>query len=273
MKKLWKIGLFVCLCSCKNTNGQEVRYTQQENIQLASPRIEAKNVILDTSSRIIASLRLNEAEIYYTDDGSEPTQTSQKYNSTISVSNPGTYTFKAFHSDFKPSDVKAISFYAKGIDISNISLLTPLSKQYPGQGKNTLVNHKKGTSNFKDDQWIGIVEPLVTIVDFKDKVFLESIDIGYLVNTSAWIFPIEDVIISFSQDGVNFIEFETDEPIEKLNKDVSKLDNLHISILKEMKKIKIEIQNVKSIPKWHQGKGNPAWLFMDEWIFNTRNNK
>ncbi len=275
MRNIWIIVFMICFCSCKKNNeASELTktYVQAGEIQLTNPRIKVDNVIIDTSSKITASLQLDKAAIYYTKDGSEPTQTSEKYTKAILVSEPGIYTFKAFHPDFRPSEIETVTFYKKGTNVYDISLVTPLNEKYPGQGKNTLINHKKGTSNFRDGQWIGITEPLIAIVDFKNTTFLESVDIGYLVNTSAWIFPIQSISISSSEDGINFIAIEIPQPIEQFNGDITNQGNIHIPISKELKKIKIEISNTTSIPQWHQGSGNAAWLFMDEWIFNTRNN-
>ncbi|WP_109302389.1 chitobiase/beta-hexosaminidase C-terminal domain-containing protein [Aquimarina sp. AU474] len=275
MKALIILWFAVFFYSCTtNKKGSIVTksFLQTKEVQLANPKIEVDHMIIDTSSRVVASLGLDNVEIYYTIDGNEPTRKSKKYEETIIVSKPGKYTFKAFHSGFIPSETETVSFYKKGINVDHFSVISSLDKKYPGQGENTLINHQKGSLNFKDGQWIGVTEPIVAVIDFKDMIFLESLDIGYLVNTSAWIFPIEEVFISFSEDGVNFKSIETNQILKELTKDTTKLGNMHISIQKEIRKMRIEITNTKSIPEWHQGKSNPGWLFMDEWIFNTKNN-
>ncbi|WP_282087901.1 chitobiase/beta-hexosaminidase C-terminal domain-containing protein [Aquimarina algiphila] len=273
MKYIVVIVLVVCVYSCKKNNKENEftkTYVQKEEIQLVNPKIIVNNVIIDTSSSIIASLPLDQTVIRYTTDGNEPTETSEKYTDIISISESGTYTFKAFHPEFKSSGSEQVSFFKKGIDVDIFSLITPLNKQYPGQGESTLVNHKKGTLNFRDGEWIGVTEPFIAIIDFKTKIFLDSVDIGYLVNTDAWIFPIQNVSIAFSENGADFTDIEPQETLEKLKTGSTKLDNVHIPVAKKLKKLKIKISNVTSIPEWHQGKGNPAWLFMDEWIFNAK---
>ncbi len=261
--------------SC-NTNKKDSlaskSFVQAKEIQLANPKIEVDHVIIDSSSLVTASLRLDNADIFYTVDGSEPTQESKQYKETIVVSTPEKYTFRAFHEDFKPSETETVIFYKKGIDVDRLSIISTLNEQYPGQGTRTLVNHKKGSLNFRDGQWIGVTEPFIAEIDFKKNIVLESLDIGYLVNTDAWIFPIEDITIKISTDGGGFESLSVDISDNKIPQGSISLENIHIPVLKELNKMRIEISNTSSIPDWHQGKGNPAWLFMDEWIFNTKNN-
>ncbi len=260
-------------CSADKKHSMESKtFLQSKEIQLANPKIEVDHVIIDSSSSVTASLGLENANIFYTIDGGEPTQKSKKYIETIVVSEPGEYTFKAFHEDFKPSETETVTFYKKGMDVAHFSIISSLNEQYPGQGENTLVNHKKGSLNFRDGQWIGVTEPFIAEIDFKQKTVLESLDIGFLINTNAWIFPIEDVTIKISRDGDSFESLSVDFSNTPLTQDVSRLDNIHIPVLKELRKMRVEIANTTLIPEWHQGKSNPAWLFMDEWIFNTKKN-
>lgn len=275
MRCVFVIAVLLCLYSCKkNSNKSDLsdHFVQTKDVQLVNPKIETKSVIIDSSSSITALLDLDQAVIYYTTDGSEPDETSNKYTNSISISKPGKYTFKAFHLDFKPSDAIDVSFFNKGVDVHSIDLETALNKQYPGKGQNTLVNGEKGTLNFRDGEWLGVTEPFIAIVEFDDVMYIESIDIGYLVNTDSWIFPIQDISIDFSEDGINYMPIGPIKKIEKQESNSTKLENINISVSKRLKKMKIKISNVTAIPKWHQGKGNPAWLFMDEWIFNTKKN-
>lgn len=264
--------MFYSCSADKKDSAESKTFLQSKEIQLANPKIEVDHVIIDSSSSVTASLGLENANIFYTIDGGEPTQKSKKYKETIVVSEPGKYTFKAFHEDFKPSETEMVTFYKKGMDVAHFSIISSLNEQYPGQGENTLVNHKKGSLNFRDGQWIGVTEPFIAKIDFKQNIVLESLDIGFLINTNAWIFPIQDITIKISRDGDSFESLPVDFSNTTLTQDVTKLDNIHIPVLKELRKMRVEIANTTSIPEWHQGKGNPAWLFMDEWIFNTKKN-
>lgn len=57
--------------------------------------------------------------------------------------------------------------------------------------------------------------------------------------------------------------------MDKLEKpDLTEMKNINLEINKEVTSLRLEITNLQSIPEWHEGSGNKAWLFMDEWIFN-----
>ena len=50
--------------------------------------------------------------------------------------------------------------------------------------------------------------------------------------------------------------------------DFVSLEDVTISINKEVNSITVAVNNTQQLPEWHPGKGLKAWLFMDEWIFN-----
>jgi len=89
-----------------------------------------------------------------------------------------------------------------------------------------------------------------------------------LYNPGAWIFPPKEITVSESLNGIDFVEISRhmlNEPNESA--DVV-IETFTITLNKEIKFLKLDIDNMAVIPEWHDGKGNKAWLFMDEIIFN-----
>ena len=130
-----------------------------------------------------------------------------------------------------------------------------------------MVNHQKGTLNYKDINWIGLDSVMMADVFFKYPSHINSVNIGYLENTAAWIFPPEKVKVLKSKDGISF-----DNPVEMAleipsNNDISGIKNLSVVIEDEVKALRIIVKNISSIPEWHPASGNAGWVFTDEWIF------
>jgi len=230
------LAAILCLYACRDNDKimQDMSsfYTQEENIQLVNPRIDIDHLIIDTASNVTASLAIKDASIHYTFDGSEPSTSSQKYNGSFNVSKPATYRFKAYHPNFISSEIEEVTFLRKGVTPKIIDLKTVLNKQYPGNGITTLINNKRGSINFRDGSWLGMNEPIIAEVIFEKSIFLQSIDIGYMINTGAWIFPMESVVVKISEDGENFTKIEVAEKPKTLTKDLSKLDHFTIPISK-----------------------------------------
>jgi len=57
-----------------------------------------------------------------------PTENSTKYTDPITVEKEGTYSFKAFHPDWKPSTTTILKLYKKGIIPNKIDWQTTAQK-------------------------------------------------------------------------------------------------------------------------------------------------
>ncbi len=257
------LGLLVVLlvgmgCSRKT----ESSLLQEGEIALTQPRISSTSSVIDSSVIVSAGLRFDDVEIFYTNNGAEPTTKSIKYNEPFELNNEGTYKFKAFHPLWKPSEVSVLKLYKKGIVPSKINWFTNPNDLYIGMGLSTLINQEKASINFRNAQWVGFDSMAVAEVHFEKKTFIETISIGYLIDTQSWIFPPSSVIVYSNETDT----LEVKVPSLK-QMGPRELRDLQVKIGKELSSIRIKVMNVTKIPGWHDGKGNKAWLFMDEWIF------
>jgi hexosaminidase len=141
--------------------------------------------------------------------------------------------------------------------ISILFIGTPLNKPYSGQGEWTVVNHKKGTLDYKDSNWIGMDSVIIADMFFKKPTVVSSANIGYLESTGAWIFPPEKVQILRSYDGASFsnpIHVKLETP---LNNDNLGLKNIFLKVQDEVLALRIVTKN-QNIPEWHLAKDNAA---------------
>ena len=79
------------------------------------------------------------------------------------------------------------------------------------------------------------------------------------------MFPPEKVNISISRDWKEFIDFEVignnmsaDEIFPIIQKFETEVGRINIRY------VKVVAKNLASIPSWHPGAGQKAWLFVDE---------
>jgi len=254
------LGMCIFLSACSKKT--ERILLQEKEIALAQPRISSSSAIIDSSVLISADLRLDGVKIFYTNDNSEPTTQAKEYQESFESSVEGTYKFKAFHPSWKSSETAVLKLYKKGISPSKIDWITNSSNSYKGIGTTTLINNEKAPISFRNKQWVGFDSVAVAEVYFENKTFVETIDIGYLVDTQSWIFPPSSIMININ--GTDLVEVK----IPNLKQAEPKsLRNYQVKIGRELISMKIEVKNLMKIPAWHDGKGTKAWLFMDEWIF------
>ncbi|NNC70293.1 MAG: chitobiase/beta-hexosaminidase C-terminal domain-containing protein [Flavobacteriaceae bacterium] len=260
-----KFSLILFLVAC--CGEKPTKYLAKGEISLAPPRTQFNNRLIDSFVMLQADLHLKNVSIHYTSDGQSPTRSSLIYNEPIKVIKPSVYKFRAFHSDWKPSEITTVEFYKKGHIPSEIIWNSKENAHYKGQGKETLINGKKASIDFRDPQWVGFDSIVSVNVIFDKLTMIKSIDIGYLKDQQSWIFPPKDIelIVQTPKNTFEKLQFKG-EVLKEMEERAMK--NLNVDINKEVKSIQFTIQNVQALPEWHEGKGNKAWLFMDELIFN-----
>jgi len=271
MKILKIVGLTVIILNvsaCKHNEEEAKQFLKKGAIQLALPMLSTNNTIISDSTLLTIGPVMDGLKMHYTMEGSEPTKKASLYTGPLKISSEGVVKVMAFHPDWLPSEVSTIEFFKAGIRPVSIKLLTELNEKYPGNGVETLIDNKKGTSNFSDSNWIGINNSLSAIVDFGEPKNLHSMKVCYMTNTGVWIFPPKSITILKSDDGIDFKEVireELDTPASGIS---SGITHTSIAINVKIRYIKVHIENIEKIPEWHDGRDQPSWVFMDEWIFN-----
>ncbi|WP_157972912.1 chitobiase/beta-hexosaminidase C-terminal domain-containing protein [Aureibaculum luteum] len=254
--------LSMLIFSCKDEE-TKVSFLQKENVQLVQPRIIASNTVIDSFVTIRTDRNIDGAEVFYSSDGSDPTKKSLKLIKELKISEPSELKFRAFHHTYKASEVAVVKLYKKGYSASAIKWHTNSNEKYKGTGDITLINGQKATLEYSNPQWVGFDTIAKATVNFDKNIELKSIDIGYLNDPASWIFPPSEIeVIVNNKEKLSFQL----EPLAEVT-DRAMMD-FTIPINQMVNTISISVKNVQQIPVWHDGNGNKAWLFMDEWIFN-----
>lgn len=147
-------------------------------------------------------------------------------------------------------------------------LATKYSSQYPGSGKNSLVDGIRGTCNFSNGAWQGYQGvDLSATIDLKQITEIDSIKTGFLYSPNDWIFFPSKVEFLISSDGVNFSAIGSDST---KNEQPANMNIRHIKDFKALpghikaRYVKVIATNIKICPSWHTGAGQKAWMFCDE---------
>jgi len=257
--------VFICLLMIGCSQKEPKNYVQVNEIQLTQPKVFASNTIIDSSVVLTADLRMKDVQIFYTNDDTEPTQKSTLYQKSLTIKEPGEYQFKAFHSDWKPSETVSIDLFKKGITPDQIDWKTNAHPSYPDEDLLSLINHKKGSLNFRDIEWTGFDSIAKATMHFKERTYVSSVTVGFLIDTKSWIFPPHEISIYLNE---NQRFFAIEETADYIKSDLKELESSNFFIDEELDSITIVIKNLQKLPNWHPGKGNKAWLFLDEFIFN-----
>ena len=212
---------------------------------------------------------IDNAPIYYTLDGSEPTTASEKYTDVIKIDKPCTLRTVAI----RPSGSSKITndeiSFSKS-SMKPITMLQPINKQYEFSGATVLVDGMTGNMNYKTGRWIAFyTNDLEAVIDLKEATKISSMTLHTCVEKGDWIFDTRGITVSVSDDNQTFKEVASEAYPAMKESDPNQIytHELKFDPVKT-RYVKVKALSEQKIPSWHGGKGNPGFLFVDEIILN-----
>ena len=254
----------------------EQGYIPDENeiLTLTPPIVKNEEFILSENEQIELKHQVGGVSIRYTTDGSDPdSTTSPIYNDPLVVNGFTMVKTRAIRTGWYSSPVESFTFFKKGINPSRAELINQPNEKYKGNGAATLIDLKKGLAeNFSDAAWLGFREkPFAAVFYFDTAQTINSISISYNESVQSYLMPPAEVEIwaGNEKDKLKLIKKATAKQPTKEEKNVVRVEGLKIETPQaKYKCYKIIAKNVSKLPAWHPGKGEKAWIFIDEIFFN-----
>lgn len=207
-----------------------------------------------------------------------------KENSTIKFYNKFhiEYAIKQFRQDtfkFKNqifySPIQTATFTKLPTD-RKIILHNQYNPSYHAGGAEGLMDGIYGKLNWRAGDWQGYQGEDVEVIMALDKPKqIKKIAANFLEDQNAWIFYPKAISFYVSNDSINWTLVET-IPTNKSDHandvsismfDVSKIALQKSNIENQTSKfIKLVAQNFGPMPQWHEGRGFPTFIFIDEFI-------
>ena len=212
---------------------------------------------------------IDNAPIYYTLDGSEPTTASEKYTDIIKIDKPCTLRTVAIRPSGSSKITKDEISFSKS-SMKPITMLQPINKQYEFTGATVLVDGMTGNMNYKTGRWIAFyTNDLEAVIDLKEATEISSMTLHTCVEKGDWIFDTRGITVSVSDDNQTFKEVASEAYPAMKESDPNQIytHELKFDPVKT-RYVKVKALSEQKIPSWHGGKGNPGFLFVDEIILN-----
>jgi len=240
-----------------------------EIIKLTSPIIEQDSSIIVSSLDVVIKHFLKGTIVRYTIDGTEPDSLSSPiYSKKLHFTKNTVLKTKAYKPGWYSSEVTQKTFYKSEIHPDTIYFVTNPDKKYPGSGAKTLTDYELGEQNFSNGKWLAYRDTTMKfVIGFKESKSLHEAHFNAFVDNGAYIFPILSIMIEGSNDGKQFkklneAKFPSLEKTDVLRE--NKSFSCKIPAETAYKYYRFTLLNLKKLPKWHPGKGTPAWIFVDE---------
>jgi len=240
-------------------------------LKLTPPILENENFVITGATPLELKHYVKGTLIRYTLDDSEPDSISSAvYDKNVVINTDVTVKAKAFKPGWISSDVIQQHFFKSSYNVDSVMLLSKVDDKYKANGAKTFIDGEKSDINFASGKWVGCKEnPMEVILMFNKPVEAASITLSMLQQIGAYIFPPSQVEVWGGADK-NHLRFLSKTNPQQPNKE-SGTENLAIKCSFNKTKlscIKLLITPVRSLPAWHAGKGEKAWVFVDEVFVN-----
>lgn len=221
----------------------------------------------DEKSVMVTLSTADDAEIRYTLDGSEPTQSSTLYSAPVKVQTQTTFQAKAFRPSGE-SPVFKEEIRRNKATFKPIEILQPTHENYHFEGATTLVDGLHGNPNFRTGRWLGFVgNDLEAVIDFEQEQEISSVRVSTCICKTDWIFDARGMEVLLSQDGKNFQSVAKESYPEQTMEDEDGIASHEVTFpTTKARYLKVKMLSERQIPQWHAGKGMNGFLFVDEII-------
>ena len=222
-----------------------------------------KNTVVATLSTI------DGRPIYYTTDGSEPTEASAQYKKPIEITSNCTLkakgigkrgTTRLFSEDitFNKATGKPVSF------------LQPSHRTYSYDGPLTLTDGLKGNHNYRTGRWIGFAgNDFEAVIDLQKPEEISQVSFSTCVEKGDWVFDARGITISTSMDGKQYSEVFSEQYPAMTDKAPNQIYHHELNFpTAKARYVKVKALVEHSMPDWHGAKGYGTFLFIDEIAVN-----
>ncbi|MBR3855388.1 MAG: family 20 glycosylhydrolase [Bacteroidaceae bacterium] len=227
--------------------------------------------VTDTENGAIVATftTIDNADVHYTLDGTEPTTASPKYTGPVQIKESCTIKVKGF-SPRGATRTFSETFTFNKATAKPIEMVQPINEQYIFEGPTTLVDGLRGNNNYRTGRWLGFrANDFEAIIDLKAAGEIKNVSFNTNVEKGDWIFGARGIIVSVSEDGKEYTEVfnELYPAMTEANPNQIYTHSIDFAPVKA-RYVKVKVLVEHSIPEWHGGRGNYGFLFVDEIAIN-----
>ncbi|HEX5652341.1 MAG TPA: DUF2231 domain-containing protein [Chitinophagaceae bacterium] len=239
-------------------------------MKLSPPVVQNEKSILTEPTPLQLKHYISGTIIRFTTDGSEPDSLQSPVFKEGEMINSSVFIrAKAYKPGWISSDIMEANFYKRTYTPDTIMLLLPPDPEYPGEGK-MLVDLEKGETNFRLGNWLAWRKTrMETLMQFAQPVTMRNISLSILLDVGSYIMPPSSIEIWGGNDTKKMKLLSRITPQQPTRVEPASLGGLQCKFEPvTLKYLKVIATPVAKLPAWHPGKGDKAWVFIDEVLVN-----
>lgn len=254
-----------------NTRIQWGFYGDTITMQLNAPIIENEAQIISDPVELKLKHFLPGVSIHYSLDGNDPDSIqSPLYKPGILLNKQAMLKAKAFKKGWISSNTGQLFFFKNKYKPDSIKALQQADNAYKGNGPATLNDNIKGDNNFRSGKWLGYrFNPMEVVLYFNKPTPVSGITLSSLVDIASYIMPPQSVEVWGGSSLTNMKLLQKMLPGQPQKEAPVYTEGFECNFAaQEVQYIRILAKPVGKLPAWHRGKGDKAWIFLDEIFVN-----
>lgn len=241
-------------------------------IKLTPPILLNEEQVITTPIKLKLKHYINGASIRYTLDGAEPDSINAKeYSGDIILSGNTTVKAKAFKKGWISSNTIETYFFSSKFKPDSAVNILRADDNYRGDGASTLIDLAKGeVNNFKSRKWLGYkLNRMESLLLFNSFVNIKSVTLSTLIDIGSYILPPTSIEVWGGNELSQLKLLGRLTPPQPTTVSKGYLKGYEINFVPtRLKYIKVIAVPIAVLPKWHPGKGDKGWVFVDEVYVN-----
>lgn len=246
-------------------------------LKLSPPILQNEEFIFFNALHLKLKHYFPGVEIRITKDSSDPDSTrSELYRPDETLNATTTVRAKAFKPGWISSDIVERRFLKQTYKPDTISLLTATDSNFSGRSA-LLSDMDKGSTNFRAGNWLAWRRnQMQVLLQYQQPVTIESVTLSSMLDIYRYILPPVNLEVWGGEkiDDLKLLgKIIPTQPMpmhkDSVRKIPARLKTFEFRFpALTVKYIKIVGTPVAKLPKWHPGKGDVGYIFLDEILVN-----
>ena len=229
------------------------------------------NVTIDINAgengqALVTLSTFDNAPVFYTTDGSEPTASSAAYTEPFPVQGSQTIKAKAIRNGRESETTEETLNYSLAT-MRPITLASEADKGYTFKGATLLNDGLKGDGNYRSGRYMGFYSNNVdATIDLQSEQEISEAFIDTYLVPGDYIFGLTGMEVYVSNDGKSFSKVASRQipVLEKGSKNNVPCHNTLAFDKTKARYVRIVGKCTPTLPAWHSGAGKKAFLYEDE---------
>lgn len=238
-----------------------------EKLKLGNPRLVNENFILASDETVKFKHNLPGSSIRYTLDGSAPDSSSTLYEKPFSINSFTVIKAREFLENWETSDVSSFTFFQKGTVPTKAELTHEPNVKYKGRGSVSLFDGTKGDAGaFTGDSWLGYKDkPFESWIFYENPPAISHLTLSYALNRVSYIMEPVSVEIWGGNDKKSMKLIKKERLPQAKDYGTNRVAGIDLQFNPTtFSHYKVVAEPLRKLPSWHRGKGDKAWVFIDE---------